>query len=114
MRISLFLGLGLAALAEGALFCSTFSPPPLNTCCDVVADNGSVVCYCGTSATDAGAAFTVVVSGSTCTVTNKTDGGGDAQVTGYPPAAVSDCTNLVTNCVSAARTASRGSVTPAA
>ncbi len=83
----LFVGLALAA---GTLYCSgPATTPATNTCCLVATANGTV-CYCGTSAT-AGSSFTVAVSGSTCTVTNTSDGGGDAQVTGSPPAAITDC-----------------------
>jgi hypothetical protein len=74
------------ALVVGTLSCTgAGSFPPLNTCCVVTATDGTFVCYC------AGDGFTVVVSGSTCTVTNTSDGGGDAQFSGAPPQAQTDC-----------------------
>lgn len=98
MRIAPFLAL---SLASGTVFCSSTAPTPnLNTCCLLTASDGTVDCYCGTSAQN-GFVSTVVVSGSTCTVTFTSDGGGASdggsgeQFTGYPPAAVTDCMNLV-------------------
>jgi hypothetical protein len=81
------------ALAVGTLSCSgAGSFPPLNACCVVPAADGTIVCFCGASTTP-GDAFTVRVSGSTCTVTSTNDGGGDVQVHGAPPQAQTDCAN---------------------
>jgi len=89
-RIASLFGL---ALVVGTLSCTgTASNPPLNTCCVVTATDGTIVCFCGASTTP-GDAFTVVVSGSTCTVTSTNDGGRDAQVAGAPPQAPTDCAN---------------------
>jgi hypothetical protein len=92
-RIASFLAL---SLASGTVFCSTASTPPLGTCCVLTASDRSIVCYCGTFAQGA-LVSTVVVSGSTCTVTFTSDGGGGEQSNGYPPAAVTDCTNQIGN-----------------
>jgi hypothetical protein len=78
------------SLALGTVFCSTASTPPLRNCCVLTASDGSIDCYCGTGAEGA-LVSTVVVSGSTCTVTFTSDGGGGEQLNGYPPAAVADC-----------------------
>jgi hypothetical protein len=87
---------GLAPVL-GTLGCTgAASNPPLNTCCVVTATDGTIVCFCGTSTTP-GDAFTVVVTGSTCTVTNTTEGGADAQVKGAPPQAQTDCLNPQVN-----------------
>jgi hypothetical protein len=84
--------LGLA-LAVGTIFCSgTPSNPPLDTCCVITATDQSIVCFCGVSTTP-GDAFTVLVKGSSCTVTSTNDGGDDAQVNGAPPLAQADCVN---------------------
>jgi hypothetical protein len=89
-RIASLFGL---ALVVGTLSCTgTASNPPLSTCCVVTATDGTIVCFCGTSTTP-GDAFTVVVSGSTCTVTSTNDGGTHAQVRGAPPQAQTDCLN---------------------
>jgi hypothetical protein len=86
----------LASLLALALLVITFScagsasNPPLDKCCVITATDGSIVCFCGTS-TASGDAFTVVVSGSTCTVANTNDGGNDAQVSGVTPQAQADC-----------------------
>jgi hypothetical protein len=89
-RISSLFGLALAA---GTFSCTgAASLPPLDTCCVVTTTDGTIACFCGTSMT-AGDAFKVVVSGSTCTVTNTNDGGNDAQVSGSPPQAATDCMN---------------------
>jgi hypothetical protein len=87
-RVASLFGL---ALVLGTLSCAgTASNPPLDKCCVVTATDGTIVCFCGTSTTP-GDSFTVVVSGSTCTVTSTNDGGGDAQVSGAPPQAQADC-----------------------
>jgi len=69
-----------------------------------VPTQGTIVCYCGSSTTP-GSSFTVVVSGSTCTLTFTSDGGGtndgggtsdggaNAPFTGAPPQAQTDCMN---------------------
>jgi hypothetical protein len=90
-RIASLFGL---ALGVGTLSCAgAASNPPLNTCCVVTATDGTIVCFCGYSNTP-GDSFSVVVSGSTCTVTTTNDGGAtDAQVTGAPPQAQTDCLN---------------------
>lgn len=89
-RIASLFGLALVA---GVLSCAgTASNPPLDTCCVVTATDQSIVCFCGVSTTP-GDAFTVVVSGSTCTVTSTNDGGKDAQVPGITPQAQTDCMN---------------------
>jgi len=100
MRIVSFFAL---FLASGTIFCSTASTPPLGKCCVLTASDGSVDCYCGTFAQGA-VVSTVVVSGSTCTVTftsdgggGPSDGGGGAQLNGYPPAALTDCTSPIGN-----------------
>jgi hypothetical protein len=99
MRIASFLA---PSLALGTVFCSTASTPPLGKCCVLTASDGSIDCYCGTFA-EGGIVSTVVVSGSTCTVTftsgggGTSDGGGGEQLKGYPPAAVTDCINPVGN-----------------
>jgi hypothetical protein len=81
------------AIAVGTLSCAgASSGSPLNTCCVVPATDGTMVCFCGTSTTP-GDAFTVVVSGSTCTVTSTNDGGGDVRAHGSPPQAQTDCVN---------------------
>lgn len=95
------------SLALGTAFCSGTAPTPrLDTCCILTASDGTVDCFCGVG-TEGAVVSTVVVSGSTCTVTFTTDagsmgdgggtgdGGGGQQATGYPPAAVTDCMNLV-------------------
>jgi hypothetical protein len=87
MRVTSFLALSFAL---GTVFCSTAPIPPLGRCCILTASDGSIDCYCGTFV-EGGVASTVVVSGSTCTVTITNDGGGGAQFTGYPPAASTDC-----------------------
>jgi hypothetical protein len=87
-RIASLLGL---AIALGTLSCSaSASNPPLKTCCVVTATDGSTDCYCGASTTP-GDSFTVVVSGSTCTVTSTNEGGGAIQLSGAPPQAQTDC-----------------------
>jgi hypothetical protein len=104
MRAVSFIGLTLAGLtlALGTVFCSAASPPPLGKCCVLTASDGTIDCYCG-NATQGAVVSTVVVSGSTCTVTftsdeaGTSDGGGGGQLTGYPPAAITDCTNLIGN-----------------
>jgi hypothetical protein len=99
MRVASFLGLSLAL---GTVFCSTASTPPLGHCCVLTASDGSVDCYCDTVAQGA-VPFTVVVSGTTCTVTltidggGTSDGGGGEQLSGYPPAAITDCPSPVDN-----------------
>ncbi len=99
MRTASFLALSLAL---GTVFCSTASIPPLGTCCVLTASDRSIDCYCGTFAQGA-VVSTVVVSGSTCTVTFTSDGGGTSdagggeQLTGYPPAAITDCPSPVGN-----------------
>jgi hypothetical protein len=102
MRTASFFGLSLAL---GTVFCSAASPPPLGKCCVLTASDGTIDCYCGTGAQGA-LISTVVVSGSTCTVTftsdeggasDAGDGGGAGQLSGYPPAAITDCTNLIGN-----------------
>jgi hypothetical protein len=96
MRIASFLALSLSL---GTVFCSTAPTEPLGKCCVLTASDGSIDCFCGTSA-EAGVIATVVVSGSTCTVTftsagtdgSMSDGGGAAEsLKGYPPAAIADC-----------------------
>jgi hypothetical protein len=95
MRIGSFLALPLAL---GTVFCSTSSTPPLGKCCVLTASDGSTDCYCGTfAAAEGGVVSTVVVSGSTCTVTITSDSGGAERLKGYPPAAVTDCMNPVGN-----------------
>jgi ribulose kinase len=94
MRIASFLALSLAL---GTVFCSTAPTPALGRCCILTASDGSIDCYCGTFAAEGGVVSTVVVSGSTCTVTVTSDGGGGEQLKGYPPAAVTDCMNPVGN-----------------
>jgi hypothetical protein len=93
MRIASFLAL---SLASGTVFCSTASTPPLGTCCILTASDGSIDCYCGTFA-EGGVVSTVVVSGSTCTVTVTSDGGGGEPLKGYPPAAATDCISPIGN-----------------
>jgi hypothetical protein len=89
-RIALLFGL---ALGVGTLSCAgTASNPPLGTCCVVTETSAVTVCFCGAS-TAPGDSFTVVVSGSTCTVTNTNEGGADAQVPGITPQAQTDCMN---------------------
>jgi hypothetical protein len=104
-RVASFLAVSFAL---GTVFCSTAPTPPLRHCCVLTATDESTDCYCGTFA-QGGVVSTVVVSGSTCTVTfTSVDGGtsdagqtsnGEAggQLTGYPPAAVTDCMNPVGN-----------------
>jgi hypothetical protein len=98
MRIASFLALSLAL---GTVFCSTASTPPLGRCCVLTASDLSIDCYCGTF--EGGVVSTVVVSGSTCTVTftsgggGTSDGGGGEQHKGYPPAAATDCMNPIGN-----------------
>jgi hypothetical protein len=106
MRIASFLALSFAL---GSVFCSTSSTPPLGKCCVLTASDESTDCYCGTFAAEGGVVSTVVVSGSTCTVTitsggggtgdagGTSDAGGGQQLKGYPPAAVTDCMNPVGN-----------------
>jgi hypothetical protein len=95
MRIASFVALPLAL---GAVFCSTSSTPPLGKCCVLTASDQSTDCYCGTFAAEGGVVSTVVVSGSTCTVTITSEGGGGSEhLKGYPPAAVTDCMNPVGN-----------------
>jgi len=88
-RIASLFGLAIVSTLSCA---GAASNPPLRTCCVVTATDGTIVCYCGASTTPTDA-FTVVVSGSTCTVTNTTDAGRGAQVTGAPPQAQTDCMN---------------------
>jgi hypothetical protein len=98
MRIAPCLALSLAL---GTVFCSTASTPPLGTCCVLTASDGSIDCYCGTA--QGAVVSTVVVSGSSCTVTftsdagGTSDGGGGDQLNGYPPAAITDCPSPVGN-----------------
>jgi|HubBroStandDraft_1064217.scaffolds.fasta_scaffold17996_4 hypothetical protein len=95
MKTRIALLFGLVLVAAGTVFCSgAASLPPLDTCCVVLVTGGggAVDCFCGSSST-VGDAFKVVVSGSTCTVTNTNDGGDDAQATGSPPQAQTDCMN---------------------
>jgi hypothetical protein len=99
MRTASFLGLSLAL---GTVFCSAASPPLLGKCCVLTASDGTIDCYCGTAAQGA-VLSTVVVSGSTCAVTftsdggAASDGGGGQALNGYPPAAITDCTNVIGN-----------------
>lgn len=94
MRIASFFAL---ALASGTVFCSTASTPDLGRCCVLTASDRSIDCYCGTLGAEGGVVSTVVVSGSTCTVTLTSDGGGGEQLKGYPPAAIADCPNPIGN-----------------
>jgi hypothetical protein len=105
MRVASFLALSLAL---GTVFCSAASTPPLGKCCVLTASDGTIDCYCGNAAQGA-VLSTVVVSGSTCTVTftsdggaasdgeAASDGGGGQALNGYPPAAITDCTNVIGN-----------------
>jgi hypothetical protein len=102
MRIASFFALSLAL---GTVFCSTAPVPALGMCCVLTAPDGSTDCYCGTFGVEGGVASTVAVTGSTCTVTftsggggtsdsgSTSDGGGGQQGKGYPPAAATDCMN---------------------
>jgi hypothetical protein len=96
MRIASFLALSLAL---GTVFCSTAPTPPLGTCCVLTASDGTIDCYCRGISAEGGVVSTVVVSGSTCTVTftstsddgGMSDGGAGVPHKGYPPAVIADC-----------------------
>jgi hypothetical protein len=90
MRARIASLLALAFLVVTFSCAGSASNAPLDKCCVVTATDGTIVCFCGTSMAS-GDAFSVVVSGSTCTVTNTNDGGNDAEVTGAPPQAQADC-----------------------
>lgn len=94
MRIASFLALSLAL---GTVFCSTATTPAsLGKCCVLTASDQSTDCYCGTFTSEGGVVSTVVVSGSTCTVTVTSEGGGGGtSLKGYPPAAITDCANFL-------------------
>jgi hypothetical protein len=92
MRTRITSLLGLALVAGTSACTGAASLPPLSSCCVVTTTDQTIACFCGTS-TASGDAFIVKVSGSTCTVTSTNDGGNDAQVTGSPPQAQTDCLN---------------------
>jgi hypothetical protein len=94
---SIFAGAAAAALLAVIVplgGCSSSSSADAGDCCNVPGPSAFVplLCYCGSGTAPSGAAYSVSVSGSTCTITAVVDGGTDrTTVQGTTPNASTPC-----------------------